>query len=66
MAGAAAAAAAPAPGPAPAPGQNSMAPVDQGYGSYPAHGPMYASPANVGPAQTGGGYASAYGANYGY
>ncbi|XP_072980417.1 flowering locus K homology domain-like isoform X1 [Typha angustifolia] len=51
-----------------APPQNTAGPVDQGYSSYPSHGSMYTSPpVNAGPAtHTGGGYGSAYGANYGY
>nr|QBY21467.1 flowering locus k homology domain-like protein [Tulipa gesneriana] len=63
IAGAAAAAAPPAQGPGP----NTMAPSDQGYGSYANHGPPYSSQSNAGPAaHNGGGYASAYGTNYGY
>ncbi|WOK97126.1 hypothetical protein Cni_G05834 [Canna indica] len=59
---------APAPVPVPAPGHNPLGPVDQGYNSYPSQGPMYGSPpANSGPIQhSGGAYASAYGATYGY
>ncbi|XP_010905450.1 flowering locus K homology domain [Elaeis guineensis] len=51
-----------------APAQNTVAPVDQGYNSYSAHGSMYTSPpVNAGPAtHAGGGYGSTYGANYGY
>ncbi|KAJ0982395.1 hypothetical protein J5N97_010650 [Dioscorea zingiberensis] len=60
-------AAAPNPAP-PSAMQNAMAPSDQGYGSYATHGSMYTSPpSNAGPpSHSGGGYGSAYGANYGY
>ncbi|XP_058107586.1 flowering locus K homology domain-like isoform X2 [Magnolia sinica] len=47
---------------------NPPGPVDPGYNSFQARGPMYASPpSNAGPGgHTGGGYSSAYGTNYGY
>ncbi|KAL6989451.1 hypothetical protein U1Q18_015200 [Sarracenia purpurea var. burkii] len=42
--------------------------TDQGYNSYAAQGSVYAPPpSNAGlPGQTGGGYGSVYGTNYGY
>ncbi|KAL6009731.1 hypothetical protein ACLOJK_000160 [Asimina triloba] len=47
---------------------NPPGPIDPGYNSFQARGPMYASPPpNSGPAtHASGGYGSAYGTNYGY
>ncbi|XP_038970174.1 flowering locus K homology domain-like [Phoenix dactylifera] len=54
--------------PASAPAQSAAAPVNQGYSSYPSHGPMYGSPpVHSAPASyNAGGYDSTYGANYRY
>ncbi|KAH7661301.1 poly(rC)-binding protein 2/3/4 [Dioscorea alata] len=64
MAEAAAPTSAPAAGAIP----NAMAPGDQSYNPYAAHGSMYTSPASnaAPPSHSAGGYGSAYGANYGY
>ena len=64
MAEAAAPTSAPAAGAIP----NAMAPADQSYNPYVAHGSMYTSPASnaAPPSHSAGGYGSAYGANYGY
>ncbi|XP_010932391.1 flowering locus K homology domain [Elaeis guineensis] len=52
--------------PSSAPAQNTSVPVNQGYSSYPSHGPMYGSPpVNSGPASyNSGAYDSTYGASY--